>query len=148
MVKETLGSTRPHSSPLMKRLYQPAPRPTISGAMKSDTERSCVWCVWQKITITRINLNQAAEGHAAVPDAEQIERVIQEYREVIEQHIPNSAPRNTPSSLQTAGFQLRFWSSRCQDGWRDGLREPCKKMKPTRCTSDRTSEAKQVLMRK
>ena len=31
------------------------------------------------------------EGHAAVPDAEQVEGIVQEYREVIEQHVPNTA---------------------------------------------------------
>ena len=31
------------------------------------------------------------EGHAAIPDAEQVEWIVQEYREVIEQNIPNTA---------------------------------------------------------
>ena len=35
--------------------------------------------------------NQAAmEGHPPVPDAEQIERIVEEYREVIEQDIANT----------------------------------------------------------
>ena len=67
--------------------------------------------------------NQAAvEGHAAVPDAEQIERVIQEYREVIEQHISNSATQEhaeearieqvfnfvfSPAAARTAGATAR-----------------------------------------
>ncbi len=45
------------------------------------------------------------EGHAAIPDAEQVERIGQEDREVIEQHI---ADTSTEENAEETGIQQVF----------------------------------------
>src|SRR5690606_15653311 len=38
----------------------------------------------------------AVEGHAPVPDAEQVKRIVQENREVVEQHIADTPTKEYP----------------------------------------------------
>ena len=97
----------------MKLASRPRNRPKVTdGAITSISDQIGILRARAKSTIARIGAEEAAvERHAAVPEREDLERVLGEARQIVEQHVADAPAEDdaerahqTTKSSMSAGF--------------------------------------------